>query len=278
MSSLLKKLQNKEILSNTEIIIADYLIENYRDLPNLSTRELAKKTFTSSATIVRFCQKFDFGGYTEFKTQFLAEMLKHGDEVQPQLISEQDNINEVMNKVRAININAINDAYNSLNPALISRVLKLFNRSKYIDFYCVDGYRNFAHQIADSLTLAEKFSAVHSSVTLQYLQAYKTPKRHMGFFICPYGENRLLIDIAKLLKRQSVPTILITAENNSTLAGIVDEHFIVNIGNSFDELGSLLFFTGTKYISDTLLATLITQNNYQNAKNKELLLSKQFFY
>lgn len=153
MSKLLKKMQNREILSSTEIIVADYLIENYRDLPNLSTRELAKRTFTSSAAIVRFCQKLGFEGYTDFKLSFMAEMLKHGDEVQAQLISEQDNINSIMDKVREININAINEAYNLLNPALLSRVVKLFNNADYIDFYAIDGFRDFANRTAESFTL-----------------------------------------------------------------------------------------------------------------------------
>lgn len=278
MSSLLKKLRNKEILSNTEIIIADYLMENYRDLANLSARELAKKTFTSSATIVRFCQKFDFEGYSDFKTKFLAEMLKYGNEVQPQLISEHDNIEEIMNKVREMNINAINDAYNSLNPALLARVLKLLNQSKYIDFYSVDGYRDFANRVSYSFLLAEKSCSVHTSMPVQYLQAYKTPKKHLGFFLSPSGENRFLVDIAKLLKRQSVPTILITSESNSTLANIVDEHFTVNMGENFDELGPLLFLIGAKYITDTLLVTLITQTDYHGAKNKETWLKKNFYY
>ncbi|MBR6013681.1 MAG: MurR/RpiR family transcriptional regulator [Selenomonadaceae bacterium] len=278
MSSLLKKLQNKKFLSHTEVVIADYLIENYRDLPNLSTRELAKRTFTSSATIVRFCQKFDFEGYSEFKTKFFAEMLKHGNEVQPQLISEQDNINEIMDKVRKIKINAINDAYNLLNPALLSRVLKLFQDSLYIDFYTLDEYIYLANRISDLLTLAEKFPSVHASMPLQYLQAYETPKKHLGFFICPNGENRLLVDIAKLLKRQSVPTILITSENNSTLANIVDEHFTVNIGETFEELGNSIFFSGANYIANTLVATLIAQTNYKTVNEKKIWLKKNVRY
>ena len=87
MSSLLKKLQNKEMLSSTEMIVSDYLIENYRDLPKLSTRELAKRTFTSSAAIVRFCQKLGFEGYTDFKLSFMIEMMKHGSEVSASTIN-----------------------------------------------------------------------------------------------------------------------------------------------------------------------------------------------
>ena len=278
MSKLLKKMQNREILSSTEIIVADYLIENYRDLPNLSTRELAKRTFTSSAAIVRFCQKLGFEGYTDFKLSFMAEMLKHGDEVQAQIISEQDNINSIMDKVREININAINEAYNLLNPALLSRVVKLLNHADYIDFYAIDDFRDFAHNTAESFTIVNKFYTVHSSMPLQYLQAYKTPKNHLAFFICPSGENRLLIDIAKIIKRQTVPSILITANQNSTLAGLVTEHFTVHIGDNVEELGPLVFFTSAKYVTDTLIAILIAQTDYQGAKERESWLNEKYYY
>ena len=278
MSKLLKKMQNREILSSTEIIVADYLIENYRDLLNLSTRELAKRTFASSAAIVRFCQKLGFEGYTDFKLSFMTEMLKHGDEVQAQIISEQDNINSIMDKVREININAINEAYNLLNPALLSRVVKLFNHADYIDFYAIDGFRDFANRTAESFTLVNKFYTVHSSMPLQYLQAYKTPKNHLAFFISPSGENRLLIDIAKIIKRQTIPSILITANQNSTLAGLVTEHFIVHIGDNVEELGPLVFFTSAKYVTDTLIAILIAQTDYQGAKERESWLNEKYYY
>ena len=276
MSNLLKRLQDKETLSDTEMVIADYLIENYRDLSNLSTRELAKKTFSSSAAIVRFCQKFGFKGYIDFKISFLSEMIKHGSEAQAQLILEQDNINSIMDKVREININAINEAYNSLNPALLSRAIKLFNDSDYIDFYAIDGYRDFANRTAESFTLVNKFYTIHSSMPLQYLQAYKTPKKHLAFFINPSGENRLLIDIAKLLKRQLVPSILITANPNSTLASLVTEYFTVHIGDNVEELGPLVFLTSAKYVADTLLSILIAQTDYQGAKEREIWLNENY--
>ena len=276
MSNLLKRLKDKETLSDTEMVIADYLIENYRDLSNLSTRELAKKTFSSSAAIVRFCQKFGFKGYIDFKISFLSEMIKHGSEVQAQLILEQDNINSIMDKVREININAINEAYNSLNPALLSRTVKLFNEADYIDFYTIDDWRDFANRTAESFTIVDKFYTINSSMPLQYLQAYKTPKKHLAFFINPSGENRLLIDIAKLLKRQLVPSILITANPNSTLASLVTEYFTVHIGDNVEELGPLVFLTSAKYVADTLLAILIAQTDYQGAKERDIWLNKNY--
>ena len=278
MSNLLKKLQNTALLSDTETIVAKYLIENYRDLSNLSTRELAKRTFTSSAAIVRFCQKLGFEGYSDFRIHFLTEMMQHGNEAQAQLISEQDNINTLMDKVREININAINETYNLLNPALVSRVLKLFENATYIDFYTVDRCRNFANELSETFALVKKYSSIHLSMPLQYLQAYKTPKNHLGFFISPSGENRMLIDIAKMLKRQGIPTFLITAKSNSTLAELVTEHFVATIGDNVEDLGTLVFLTSTKFVTDILLASLITKTHYQDAIDKKSWLVKTLRY
>lgn len=277
MAKLLKKLRNKDFLSESEIIISQYLLENYRDFRNLSTCELAKRTFTSSAAIIRFCQKLGFKGYTDFKISFLTEIMQHGDTVQAQIINEQDDIDLIMSKVREINVNAINESYNMLNPAILSRTLGLFKKSMYIDFYAMDGLIDFANRIADSFALVNKYSTVHSSMPLQYLQAYKTPKNHLGFFISPTGENRFWIDIAKLLKRQDIPTILITAAPDSTLANLVTETFTAAIGDNLEDLGSLVFLTSAKFIADTILATLITRTDYHKTLDKEKWLSENFF-
>lgn len=278
MSRLLRKLHDESFLSDSEIIVAKYLIENYRDISNLSTRELAKRTYTSSAAIVRFCQKLGFKGYSDFRISFLTEIMQHGDEVQAQIISEQDNIDTIIKKVREININSINEAYDMLNPALLSRVLKLFNQAEYIDFYVVDRCINFAGEIAESFLFANKKSTIHTSMPLQYLQAYRTPKNHLGFFISPDGENRLQADIARLLKRQSVPTVLITSSADSTLSKIVTEHFTVPIGTDIEDLGMLVFSVATKFVTDTLVTALIYQTNYKEAAEKYSWLNKKFFY
>ena len=54
MTGLVKQLQEKTGFSESEAMIADYLLTHFRMLPGMSTRQLAKETFTSSAAIVRF--------------------------------------------------------------------------------------------------------------------------------------------------------------------------------------------------------------------------------
>ena len=62
MAGLIKQLQEKEDFSEAEGMIADYLLENFRLIAGMTTRQLAKAAYTNSAAIVRFSQKLGFGG------------------------------------------------------------------------------------------------------------------------------------------------------------------------------------------------------------------------
>ena len=149
MANLLRKLQDKTLLSDAELIISQYLLENYREFSNMTTRELAKKTFTSSAAIVRFCQKLGFEGYTDFKVNFLIEVMRHGNRVKNRLINSGDSISEIINKVRTINVDAIEKTCNALNPATVERAVNLLKKFDYIDFYATDTLRDFSNRVAD---------------------------------------------------------------------------------------------------------------------------------
>ena len=56
MENLVKILQDQKNFSESESIIATYLLTNFRKLAGMSTRELARNAYTNSAAIVRFSQ------------------------------------------------------------------------------------------------------------------------------------------------------------------------------------------------------------------------------
>lgn len=140
MSNLIKLLQEKEQFSNAETTIADYLLANFRTLPSMSTRQLAQATYSSSAAIVRFCQKLGFGGYTEFRVKFLAEMMRYIESPQhgELKVSDRDSVQAILNKVLTIEVEALKEANNMLEPAIFMRALHLLSKTTHIDFYAMD--------------------------------------------------------------------------------------------------------------------------------------------
>lgn len=60
-------LEKKPDLNETDLIIYKYVVANMSDIPKMSIRELADSTHTSTASVLRFCKKFNSSGFSEFK-------------------------------------------------------------------------------------------------------------------------------------------------------------------------------------------------------------------
>lgn len=56
-------------LNDIDISIYKYVVTNMDDLQTMTVRELSEKTHTSTASIIRFCKKFDCDGFSEFKVR-----------------------------------------------------------------------------------------------------------------------------------------------------------------------------------------------------------------
>lgn len=277
---LVKQLQDKEGFSESEAMIADYMLAHFRMLPGMSTRQLAKETFTSAAAIVRFSQKLGFGGYTEFRVRFLAEMMQyldrsHGEELR---MTDRDSVHSILDKVTSIEIDALKDTRAMLDPADFMRALTILNKAEHIDFFAMDNNLDIANMAASGFIMANKCSTVHSMMTMQYLQATAAPRDHVAFFISRTGENRMLLDIAQLLKLAGNPILVITASPRSRLAALGNVVFPVATVKKMEELGPRVFLMGAKYVTDILFAVLMTRVDFSNARQKEQWLNKHFYY
>lgn len=278
--NLIKELQEQQDFSDSERTIATYLLQHSRLLPSMTTRQLVRETYTSSAAIVRFCQKLGFGGYTEFRVEFLAQMMKYleqpyGVELS---VTNQDSVHSILDKVTRLEIDALQETYQMLDAKEFVRAFAILQKTQHIDFYAMDNNLDIANMAASSFIMANKCSTVHTAMTMQYLQATGAPKEHVGFFISRTGENRMLIDIAHLLKLRGNPFLLITANQESTLASLADVVFPVASVKSMEELGPRVFLMGAKYVTDVLFAVLMTRVDFRNAQEKEIWLSKHFHY
>lgn len=74
MISILKQLYKQENFTEREKMIAAYILENSEKVIHMSSRELARNTFTNSTTIVCFIKKLGYHSYNDFKINFLYDL------------------------------------------------------------------------------------------------------------------------------------------------------------------------------------------------------------
>ena len=85
------------------------------------------------------------------------------------------------------------------------------------------------------------------------------------------GENRRLLEIAEILKQRETKILLLTAVPDSSIARLADEVLAVATETEFNELGSMVFLAGAKYMVDILFSVLM-------ARHYDTTLMKNEFY
>lgn len=277
MTGLLRRMKEKDGFSETESMIADYMMEHFRELATASVRQLAKSTYTSSAAIVRFSQKLGFEGYPDFKVRFLAEMMLQINEPRERSFQENDNIPALIDKFMNIGIGAIKEARDLLHPATVTYALHLMRKYDYYDFYGTGNNLYIENMMADRLMLAGKCSSIHVSPETQYLQAKGTSKNHLAILVSCSGENRLLVKIAQELNSHGNSMLCITAHPKSPLAELST---VVLQGVSTDlvnEGGRSVFELSCLYIMNVLWSALLAGSNYQATIQKSEWLAKTYY-
>ena len=275
---LLKVLQDRKRFSITEQSVIDYALAHPEEISGLSARQLGERAFTSSAAVIRLCQKLGLSGYAEFRVRFASEVVRDLAEGRTldKSITNKDTIRSIMDKVARIEADALEETRSGVDPAIIMRTTFLLEHAEHIDFYAQDNNIMLAQFASYCFMHAQKYSTVHTMTNIQYLQSLSTPATHVAFIISRTGENRQLIEMARNLRKQKNSIILLTSVEKSTLTGLADEVINVASADNFNELGSVVFLVGAKYILEVLFGTLMA-HHYQKALTMNEIYEQMFY-
>lgn len=267
---LLKTLSEREKFSAVEQNIIKYILDNPKEIVNMSIRELANKTFTSSAAIFRLCQKCGLKGYTEFKIKFISEVNRTSDFENDELekpirdlhrpINGKDDVKSVVRRMAFLQIEAIEETKNEINYKQLERVADMMNAAGQIVFFGFDLNYYISQSTVYHLVRTGKPAVVYETVNNQVAKAVMFKKEDVAILISRTGENKNLIRISQVLKRKGAKIILLSASRDTSLDKLCDE--FIYIANVIDYLsmGGVIFGVGCRYILDVLFGILFSKN------------------
>lgn len=269
--SLISELKNAVALTEREAGIRDYLLSHPEHIAVMSCQDVGKATYTSAATVSRFCKKFGCKGYPDFKLQFLSDVkggqaLADTESVQ---LSERENMVTLLQKVSDAQDQALEATRGALSLSQLLRIQRLLLDHPYIDFYAYDTNIHLARYAGSQFFHAGKIAAVYSETDIQVLSVLAAPEGHLAILISHTGENFKLIELAKLLRRNKTKTIIITSGKETTLGKMADEFLYAprptTIGEvETDKLSIPTFFTATKYLLDIMFSIAFSGRYAEN--------------
>ena len=274
--SLIQQLKQAQDFTEREKDIARFVLEHPETIENMSSRELGHQTFTSAASVTRFCQKLGVKGFPEFKIKFVSE-LRDGylDEKQEKIMmSERENVVTMVRKITEIQKQAVMETQKEVSYSQLMRVGKLIAEARSVDFYAYDMNVNLAQYGCSLLFHAGKRSAVYSATNIQGLHANMPSDGHVAIILSHTGRNERLAEIEKLLR-----VVAVVSDGDSIIARYADEVLVAAGSEKVEEFWMSMFFASGKYLLDILYGlefsrkyqdNLVLNQKYEKAGEKSL--------
>ena len=122
--------------------VADYILENPKKVLFMSISDLAEACNVGDTSVFRFCKTMNVKGYQEFKMMLSLSMRQAAPDPtaeQDKSITLQDNIEDLVKKVLAENVSAIQETYSLINLKTVSAAVDAF-RCRHLDADCHESH------------------------------------------------------------------------------------------------------------------------------------------
>lgn len=201
--------KNRKLLNKNENYLLKYILENTEKVSNMRIQDLSKETFTSTATIVRFCNKLSYSGYSEFKANLKSSISKEGNhKISPNNTFLFDDIAKTKDLI---------------NDSVIDEVIGLIYNAEKIDFYGEGSSKDVCIDISRKFHLVEKNCRYFNDTSIMYSTASDLDSKTLIIAISMSGETTQVIKAVNIAKTRGCKIICVTSVGYNTLANLSDK-------------------------------------------------------
>ncbi len=223
---ILTNMKNMADFTTTEKAIATFILKNADQMEHLTIQELAKRTFSSHATIIRFTRKLGLSGFKEFKIALVKEI--QGRDFLPADIDpntpfqEGDSLSTISREIMELTQQTVSESFQLLDEAQLARATRLLHESQRIFLFAVGDSQIRAESFQNKLWKINRYAFLATKRAEWAVHTANMTKHDCAFFISYDALSKLDFAAASFLKKRAVPIILLTSQTTSELAKLAD--------------------------------------------------------
>lgn len=268
IKKLIVSLEKEMTLKEKEI--AGYILENMRDILNLTSAEMALKIGVGQSSIIKFIKKLGFNKYGEFKIQISKEieserLNKNKERIHDQIYLD-DTLEEVSTKTLNETIRALEKTVGNIKFEYFQEVIEEIKKSKKI-LIIGSGMSSIVAKDLEIKFMKIKIDALHyESPHMQLMKLATMDSNDLVIAISHRGETEDVIDVIKKAKNKNIKVLSITSIEKNTVASLSDFNLkIISEENVFRS--SAISSRMAQLIINDIIFLRLTQENYANTKN-----------
>lgn len=264
--------ENKE-LSKNERILADYILKHPEDVLKMSSKDLGKECFVSTATVYRLCDKLGLSGFSDLKikiTSSLDDYRKSNEDFNFDFpVNQFQTHYEIIQKIKEDYEQTLNLTANLFSLDQLRLIASAMEKAQIIDVYTSAGNINFALNFQFQMQEIGIQVNVPVDEYQQRLIAASSNENHLAIIIT-FGGRGILSDILpRILHKVKTPIVLISSYDYTFKYFDADyQLYISSYENHYKKISSFSTRLSILYILDVLYTCYFKLDYQENIEKK----------
>lgn len=264
--------ENKD-LSKNERILANYILKHPEDVLKMSSKDLGKECFVSTATVYRLCDKLGLSGFSDLKikiTSSLDDYRKSNENFNFDFpVNQFQTHYEIIQKIKEDYEQTLNLTANLFSLDQLRLIASAMKKAQIIDVYTSAGNINFALNFQFQMQEIGKQVNVPIDEYQQRLIAASSDENHLAIIIT-FGGRGILSDILpRILHKVKTPIVLISSYDYTFKDFDSDyQLYISPYENHYKKISSFSTRLSILYILDVLYTCYFKLDYQENIEKK----------
>lgn len=275
---LQEKMQTADF-SPAEKTVVNFILEKQELIQDYTTTMIAGETYTSPSVLVRISKKLGFNGYNELKKAFLEEVtyLKHHfQDLDANLpFTARDPIMKIAAVITRLKQESLEDTLSLIHHDSLQKAVLYMQHKSAVKVFTISNLTFLAEEFVHKLRHIGRKAETYSISNTMIQEAKMTSSDDCAVCISYSGETPELIYVAKLLRQNHVPVIVISSvgENSLTRLGDVVLHTATR-EKSYSKIGAFTSLESISLILDILYSCLF-KTDYDRHYSYKVALAKK---
>lgn len=268
---LINMLKDQTNMSDTEITIANYVLAYPRDVTSESIDRLSEVLYASPASIVRFCKKLGFKGFTDFKIKLASQMSSFDlyDErigIDMPILPGSDT-ESITKSFFNLSVQTLTDTFNHIDRDAMTKAAELLRTADQINILGVGPSLMIAGDLHYRMKRLGYNSTCDPLRGFHHIFKKRGVRKEVAIIISSYANSHQIKKWMIELNSQRTPVILVTANKNSPFAKMTHVTVAMDLNESrVGKMGAFASRIALTYAVDCIYAILFNLDYVENVK------------
>ena len=270
-----QRIESEDLFTETEKSVTRYILRRPEDVLDMTIRDLAQVTFTSTPTVLRVCKKLGFDGYKEFRTALIKELEneKHFvSEVDPSRpFGRNETPSRIVGAITTLYKESIESTAAMLKMTDMADTANQIFHSRRLFIYAAGDTQITCRLFANKLHKLNIHPVLATENHQEMEESYNLTKDDFALFVTYKGLYNRFASCAAILKRRGIRTCVITCNPDSPLISLCTGSILLPNTEEISKIATYHSQISIGFVLNVLYSLIYNGDYERHEQHKEVL-------